>query len=124
MQVTPVTPGNRQFIEGYGAGRFRIAGVDHHGAVLVLRTRTVAWPITTLAEVGADNLAPVTEAGDISVLLLGCGARMALVPTALRERLRAAGIVIEAMDTGSACRTYNVLLAEDRLVAAALLPIP
>ena len=123
MKVTSVDPGNRQYIEGYGAGRFRISGVDHRGAVLVLRTRTMAWPVGTFAEISADSLAPVIEAGDIAVLLLGCGARMALVPAALRERLRAAGIVIEPMDTGSACRTYNVLLAEDRRVAAALLPL-
>jgi uncharacterized protein len=123
MKVTAVPTGNRQYIEGYGAGRFRIGGVDHRGAVLVLRSRTLAWPVGALADVTADNLAPVIEAGDIAVLLLGCGARMAPVPAALRERLRAAGIVIEPMDTGSACRTYNVLLAEDRQVGAALLPV-
>jgi uncharacterized protein len=47
---------------------------------------------------------------------------MQLVPPALRQALRAQGVVIDAMDTGAACRTYNVLLAEDRRVAAALLP--
>ena len=47
---------------------------------------------------------------------------MQLVPPALRPALREAGIVVDAMDTGAACRTYNVLLAEDRRVAAALLP--
>jgi uncharacterized protein len=40
----------------------------------------------------------------------------------LRTELRAAGIALEAMDTGAACRTYNVLVAEERRVAAALLP--
>jgi uncharacterized protein len=123
MDVTPVVPAGRQYIEGYGAGRFRISGVVHDGAVLVFRTRTIAWPVASLAAVTADSLAPVLEAGDVTVLLLGCGARMAPVPSALRERLRAAGIVIEPMDTGGACRTYNVLLAEDRQVAAALLPV-
>jgi uncharacterized protein len=123
MDVTPVIPAGRQYIEGYGAGRFRISGVVHDGAVLVFRTRTIAWPIASLAELTAESLAPVLEAGDVSVLLLGCGARMAPVPGAVRERLRAAGVVIEPMDTGGACRTYNVLLAEDRQVAAALLPV-
>jgi uncharacterized protein len=123
MDVTPVVPAGRQYIEGYGAGRFRISGVVHDGAVLVFRTRTIAWPVASLAAVTADSLAPLLEAGDVTVLLLGCGARMAPVPSALRERLRAAGIVIEPMDTGGACRTYNVLLAEDRQVAAALLPV-
>ena len=123
MDVTPLIPVGRQYIEGYGGGRFRISGVVHDGAVLVLRDRTVVWPVADLASVTADSLAPVIEAGDVNVLLLGCGRRMAPVPTALRERMRAAGIVIEPMDTGGACRTYNVLLAEDRQVAAALLPV-
>jgi uncharacterized protein len=123
MDVTPVISAGRQVIEGYGAGRFRISGVVHEGAVLVLRTRTIAWPVASLAALTADSLTPVIEAADVSVLLLGCGARMAPVPGAVRERLRAAGIVIEPMDTGGACRTYNVLLAEDRQVAAALLPV-
>ena len=124
MPVTPIEPAGRHFIEGYGAGRFRIAGVDHRGPVLVLRTRTEAWTVADLAQLTAESLQPVIDAGDINVLLLGCGARMALVPPAMRESLRAAGVVIEPMDTGSACRTYNVLLAEDRQVAAALIPLP
>ncbi|HUA52100.1 MAG TPA: Mth938-like domain-containing protein [Candidatus Sulfotelmatobacter sp.] len=123
MDVTSAVPEGRQYIEGYGAGRFRVSGVVHQGAVLVLRTRTLPWPVASLADVTADSLAPVIEAGDVAVLLLGCGPRMAMVPAALRDRLRAAGVVVEPMDTGGACRTYNVLLAEDRLVAAALLPI-
>jgi uncharacterized protein len=123
MDVTPVIPAGRQYIEGYGAGRFRISGVVHEGPVLVLRDRTLRWSIVDFANLTPDSLAPVIEAGDVAVLLLGCGRRMALVPAAVRDRLRAAGIVIDPMDTGGACRTYNVLLAEDRQVAAALMPV-
>ena len=72
-------------------------------------------------DITAASLAPVIDAG-IQILLLGCGRQMLPVPSALREELRAHGVVIDAMDTGAACRTYNVLLAEDRRVAAALLP--
>jgi uncharacterized protein len=54
--------------------------------------------------------------------LLGLGRRMGLVASDLRAALKASGIVIEAMDTGAACRTFNVLLGEERRVAAALLP--
>jgi uncharacterized protein len=57
-------------------------------------------------------------------LLIGCGARMAFVPRALRDALKAGGIACDGMDTGAACRTYNVLLAEDRRVAAALIAVP
>jgi len=77
-----------------------------------------------MEQLDAAPLAPVlTEAaaGNVDLLLLGCGARMAMVPAALRQQLRDAGVVIEAMDTGAACRTYNVLMADGRRVAAALI---
>ena len=122
MDVTPIIPAGRQVIESYGSDGFRISGVLHAGAVLVFPDRTVAWPAASLAELSADSFAPVAERGGIEILLLGCGRRAAPVPPSWRSGLRSAGIVLDAMDTGAACRTYNVLLAEGRRVAAALLP--
>jgi uncharacterized protein len=123
MDVTPAIPVGRQYIESYGNGRFRISGVVHPGPVLVFRDRTLPWSVTDPAQLTVDSLAPVVESGDVMVLLVGCGKRMALIAPELRQALRGAGIVIETMDTGGACRTYNVLLAEDRQVAAALMPV-
>jgi uncharacterized protein len=60
----------------------------------------------------------------VDLLLFGQGRRMALISPALRQGIRAVGIVVEPMDTGAACRTYNVLMAEGRRVAAALIPVP
>ncbi len=121
MDVTPLVARDRQVIERYGASGFQVSGVAHSGAILVLPQATHPWPIAALAEATPASLAPAVEAA-VHILLLGCGKHIAPVPQALREELRAHGIVIEAMDTGAACRTYNVLLAEDRRVAAALLP--
>ncbi len=75
------------------------------------------------AEATLERFAPVVARGDVEILLLGCGRRMGILPPALRQGLRASGIVVDAMDTGAACRTYNVLLAEERRVAAALIGI-
>ncbi len=121
MDITPLVARDRQVIESYGPSGFRVSGVAHDGAILVLPQATQPWPVASIADATAANLAPIVDAA-IEILLLGCGKRMALVPPALREELRARGIVVDAMDTGAACRTYNVLLAEDRRVAAALLP--
>ena len=121
MDVTPLVPKDRQVIESYGAQGFRVSGVVHRGAILVLPQTTHAWPVAAIADIALANLAPVLSAG-AEILLLGCGRRIAPVPAALRSELRAHGMVVDAMDTGAACRTYNVLLAEDRRVAAALLP--
>ena len=121
MDVTPLVAKDRQVIESYGASGFRVSGNSYDGAILVLPTATHSWPVAALADITAASLAPVMDAG-IRILLLGCGRHMLPVPQTLRQELRSHGIVIDAMDTGAACRTYNVLLAEDRLVAAALLP--
>jgi uncharacterized protein len=122
MDVTPLIPADRQVIDSYGAGGFHVSGAAYTGAILVFPDGTQPWPVTELAEVTAESLRPVVEHGHIEILLLGCGRRMQPVQSALRQALRQAGIVVDAMDTGAACRTYNVLLAEDRRVAAALLP--
>jgi uncharacterized protein len=124
MDVTPLIPAGRQVIEGYGAGGFRVSGALYAGSVLVFVDRTELWSVGSLAEATLERFAPVLARGDIEILLLGCGARMGMVPSALRQGLRAGGIVVDAMDTGAACRTYNVLLAEERRVAAALIAVP
>jgi uncharacterized protein len=121
LDVTPLVAKDRQVIESYGASGFRVSGNSYDGAILVLPQATHSLPVTTLADISAATLAPVIDAG-LQILLLGCGRHMLPVPPALRQELRAHGVVIDAMDTGAACRTYNVLLAEDRRVAAALLP--
>ena len=122
MDVTPLIPSSRMLIEGYGDRRFRISGNVHEGHVLVLPEAVHSWPVADLASAGADSLLPLIErAAEIDVLLIGCGPKMMPVPPALRASLSGARIVPEPMDTGAACRTYNVLLSEDRRVAAALI---
>ena len=122
MDITPVATAGRQIIERYAGSGFRVSGVIYHGPVLVFPDSTVPWGAASASDVTLDNLAPVIEHGGVEILLLGLGRATSAVPAALRTALRAAGIALEAMDTGAACRTYNVLVAEDRRVAAALIP--
>jgi len=125
LDLTPAVPAGRQLIEAYRPGGFRIAGVRHEGSVLVLPDRTLAWPVGGPEDVTASSLAPITAAAPaVEILVLGLGARFALVGAELRTALRAHGIAVEAMATDAACRTYNVLLTEDRRVAAALIALP
>jgi uncharacterized protein len=119
VELTPLVQPGRQIIERYGRAGFRVSGAIYLGPVLVFADRTVAW---NAAAVTGDSLAPVIEDGGVELLLLGMGRRMVPVAAALRASLKAKGIAVEAMDTGAACRTYNLLLAEDRRVAAALMP--
>jgi uncharacterized protein len=124
MEITPVVPAGRQLIQAYREGGFTVAGVRHAGSLLVLPERTLAWPVDTLEAVTVASLAPITGADPaVELLILGCGPAFELAPPPLRDALRAHGIVVEGMATPAACRTFNVLLAEDRRVAAALIAV-
>ncbi len=90
--------------------------------MLVLPGRTVSWAVGALDQVSLDSLEPVLAEGQ-EILLLGCGPRLGFVPAELRAGVRARGLVLEPMDTGAACRTYNVLVSEERRVAAAFIAV-
>jgi uncharacterized protein len=122
MDLTPVIPADRQVIERYAASGFRVSGVIYQGPVLVFPDRTVRWDAAAPSDVTWESLTPVIEHGGVEILLLGLGRSMSAVRNELRTALRASHIALEPMDTGAACRTYNVLVAEGRRVAAALIP--
>lgn len=111
-------------IDAYGAGGFRFADMSHRGSILCLPSGVHGWDVTTPETISRAKLSRVfEEAEGIEVLLLGMGDEFARVPKELQSALRDRGIVTDAMSTGSAVRTYNVLLAEDRAVAAALIAV-
>ncbi len=129
LDITPKVQEGRQLIDSYGDGGFQIGGHRHLGAVLVFPEKTLPWLVgeTDGGETeGASlaSLAPVMESDPpTELLLIGSGDRQASVSPEIRQALGAAGVVIETMDTGAACRTFNVLLTEGRRVAAALIPV-
>jgi uncharacterized protein len=111
-------------IDAYGNGGFRFAGMSHRGSLLCLPTGMQAWDVADKDQVTVETLAPVLAlADDIDVLLIGIGPDIAAIPRELREALRERQVIVEAVNTGSAIRTYNVLLAEQRAVAAALIAV-
>ena len=111
-------------VERYGAGRFTISGRVFEGSVTVFPDRAIPWSIGRIEELSVDRLSDaLAAAGEIEFLLIGCGTHVALIPPPLRQDLRDRGLVIEAMDTGAACRTFNVLVSEGRAVAAALIAV-
>lgn len=125
MDVTPPLPRGRQVIRGYGGGGFLIAERRYAGSVLVFRERVLPWPVSGVDALSVDDFADVRQASDgVDVLLIGCGSSgTAGIAEHVRARLRSDGIVVEPMDTGAACRTWNVLLTEERRAAAALIAI-
>lgn len=122
--IMPMIPSDRQVIDGYGPGQFCISGQWRVGSVIVLPDRTLAWDATEVASLSVGDFAPVLAAEPkVEILLLGTGGTMRMIPKALRLELREQGVVVELMDSRAVCRTYNVLLAEGRRVAAAMLPV-
>jgi uncharacterized protein len=117
-------PSRVQLIRSYGAGHFLIGERQWHSPVLVTPAFTVEWQVARAEELSLDNLSPLRDAPTpTELLVVGCGPRPVFLSPALRAELKGAGMALEVVDTGSACRIYNVLLAEGRRVAAALVPV-
>ncbi len=120
-------PKGRSIIETYGEGGFRISGTRYEGSVIVLADKVLPWLAHDWKEFPSHSFMPLflaaLESSPVELLLLGTGARMDRLPSSLKEELKQRGIGSEAMDTGAACRTYNVLAAEGRYVAAALIAV-
>lgn len=111
-------------IEAYGNGGFRFADMSHRGSLLCLPSGIHGWEPADAARLEvADFERVLAEAADIEILLVGMGPELRRLPHELRAALKQAGISSDPMSTGAAVRTYNVLLAEDRAVAAALLAV-
>lgn len=124
LDITPSTPEGRQVIQKYGDGRFQIAGVSFAGSVLVMPETSIAWSIDEAADITVQSLSPLfSEASRTGIILIGCGPKFLAPPKGLRAALKEQGAVLEWMDTGAACRTFNVLLTEERPVAAALIAV-
>jgi uncharacterized protein len=111
-------------IDSYGNGGFRFAGMSHHGSLLCLPSGIYGWDAPASGMPDEASLAKVfAEADAVEILLVGTGGALIPLPAELKTRCRAAKIVAEPMSTGAAVRTFNVLLAEGRAVAAALVAV-
>ncbi len=121
---TPARFPGRAPVDAYGNGGFRFADMSHRGSILALPDGIESWPVDDVAAIDADALAPiVAHAAAIDILLVGTGGEQAILPAAARAALADSGLAFETMSTGAAVRTYNVLLSEDRAVAAALVAV-
>jgi uncharacterized protein len=114
-------------IDAYGDGGFRFAGMSHRGSLLCLPSGIWASDVKSVGEIDEAALAqvldPVTPEAVIDHFLIGGGKDFPMMPSSLREAFRARRIVLEAMTTGAAVRTYNILLGERRRIGALLVAV-
>ena len=124
MDVTPRLEAGRQRIQSYGGGGFKIGGQRFDGSVFVLPDQVLHWYCPSYQTLAEPDFELIRDyASKIDILLLGCGGRGAPPRADLAALMRRDDVVLETMETGAACRTFNVLLLEDRRVAAALIAI-
>lgn len=112
-------------IEAYGKGGFAFADMSHRGSLLCLPDAIWAWDVTRPEQIDKYSLQRVFDAANsIDTLIVGTGTEMWVPPAELRSALRAVRVVLDAMQTGPAIRTYNIMMGERRRVAAALIAVP
>jgi uncharacterized protein len=112
-------------IDAYGKGGFAFADMSHRGSLLCLPDAIWAWAVTRPEQIDEYSLERVFAAANgIDTLIVGTGTNVWVPPADLRASLRAVHVVLDAMQTGPAIRTYNIMLGERRRVAAALIAVP
>jgi uncharacterized protein len=107
-------------IQRIEAGSITVGGRDYSHSILVTPSGVVAWPPRCLADIQAEQIAALADYTP-EIVLLGTGQRLRFPHPGAQTPLIERGIGVEVMDTAAACRTFNLLLSEDRRVVAALL---
>ena len=106
---------------GYGAGYVAVNGSRHHRNLVVMAGEIIdGWAPAGFDELAAEHLAPLLR-HDLEIVLIGTGSRLRFPRPDVLRPLIEAKVGVEVMDVQAACRTYNILAAEARRVAAALL---
>ena len=120
MKLHASGPGGANTVTAYGAGYVSVNGQRHESSLVVLPDQILPWAPRRFEELTAESFV-LLEKLDVDIVLLGTGERQRFPRPQLTAGLRNARIGLEVMDLQAACRTYNILVAEERKVAAALL---
>lgn len=111
-------------IDSYGNGGFRFADMSHRGSLLMLPSGIYGWDMEEGDDLVAERFERVLEEADqIEVLLVGTGKDLRPLPKPLKALFKESGMASDPMSTGAAIRTYNIMLAEERSVAAAFIAV-
>lgn len=120
MKLHASVPGGANAITAYGEGYVMVNGERHESSVIVMADRVLKWKAQRFDDLSPEDLDSLKSLG-VEIVLLGTGPRQRFPHPRLTAPLAHAGIGVEVMDLQAACRTYNILVAEARKVAAALL---
>lgn len=114
----------RYKIDDYGNGGFRFADMSHRGSILALPTGVRAIAPRAWNEIDAATIdLALSDSGELDLFIIGTGKDLMPLASALRAKLRDAGVGCETMATGAAVRTYNMLIDEGRQIGALLIAV-
>jgi uncharacterized protein len=124
MDITPILGKAKLTITGYGDGGFKVNHEFIKGSLLLFPERSESWNVGAASTLATHDFQRVTETVPlVELLLIGTGKSTMPLHHEIKTFLKSKNIAVEIMDTGAACRTYNVLLSEERRVAAALIAV-
>jgi uncharacterized protein len=124
VRPAPAHYPGRAPIDAYGNGGFRFADMSHRGSLLIVPSGIYAWDAASMEDVTPEACAAfLREMAPPAFVLIGTGPAHQMPAEAVRKLFADARLGLEAMTTGAACRTYNVLLAEGRDVGAGLIAV-
>jgi uncharacterized protein len=113
----------RNLFSGYGSGYVAVNGERYERSLIVLADRVLHWEPASFEDLTESAFSGFAGLS-LEILILGTGARLRFPHPSITKNVYSAGTALEVMDTHAACRTYNILLSEDRRVGAALLVGP
>lgn len=120
MDVTPIIPRDKKVIQAYSNECFKINEERFNNNIIVIHNEVLTWDIEDFESLQLSDF-DIIKSREVEILLIGCGATHKSLSPKLKYGLD--NISVEVMNTGAACRTYNILLGEGRLVAAALIRV-
>ena len=124
MQLQDIHFAGQRLIEAYGDNGFRLTNGRFEGSILILPGTVEKFEPDHPAELEVAQFAPVFAAcQNIEIMILRTGEQQKFPPIEITKAFIEHKIALEVMDSRAACRTYNILVSEDRLVAAALIAI-
>ncbi|MEP0235211.1 MTH938/NDUFAF3 family protein [Roseibium sp.] len=124
MEIRDAHFPGRAPLDAYGGGGFRFAGMSHLGSILCVPSGIHGWSPVSFADLDISAFQRCfDEQQDIEVVLVGTGTDLRPLSADLKQAFRDAGMMVDSMSTGAAVRTFNVMLSEERAVAAALLAV-
>lgn len=124
MELVGSLPSSQILVASYGPGRFKVGEYEYSCSILLFQNNVFQLDIQSLSQLNLTVLERVFLANPkLDVVLVGYGVSGGQLDGQLVNAFRSATIGFDVMNTGAACRTYNVLSLEERKVAAVLFPL-